>query len=61
MVVYGFLSYHNGVLRVQNHELMEKYQEVLHRDSFGEVREILLVGISYDEDKHHRCRIEHYE
>lgn len=41
MVVYGFLSYHNGKLKIPNHELMEKFQEVLLRDSMGEVREIV--------------------
>ena len=46
MVVYGFLSYHDGYLRIPNCELMEKYQEVLQRDSFGEVREI----VSYSRD-----------
>lgn len=41
MVVYGFLSYHNGMLKIPNHELMEKYQRVLTRDSMGEVKEIV--------------------
>jgi hypothetical protein len=41
MVVYGFLSYHDGNLQIPNHELMEKYQKVLSRDSMGEVKEIV--------------------
>jgi len=41
MVVYGFLSYHDGYLRIPNHELMEKYQKVLSRESMGEVKEIV--------------------
>lgn len=41
MVVYGFLSYHDGYLRIPNHELMEKYQEVLERGSMGAVCEIV--------------------
>lgn len=41
MVVYGFLSYHDGVLKIPNGELMEKYQRVLARDSMGEVKEIV--------------------
>lgn len=41
MVVYGFLSYHDGYLKIPNHELMEKYQRVLARDSMGEVKEIV--------------------
>lgn len=41
MVVYGFLAYHNGILTIPNHELMEKYQSVLTRNSMGEVKEIV--------------------
>lgn len=32
MVVFGFLSYHDGYLRIPNRELMEKYQKILARD-----------------------------
>lgn len=35
MVVYGFLSYHNGYLEIPNHELMEKYETVLAGKSMG--------------------------
>lgn len=41
MVVYGFLCYHDGFLRIPNRELMEKYQRVLSRDSMGEIKEIV--------------------
>ena len=41
MVVYGFLSYHDGYLQIPNHELMEKYQRVLSRDSMGGVKEVV--------------------
>lgn len=41
MVVYGFLSYYDGFLTIPNHELMEKFQRVLARDSMGEVKEIV--------------------
>ena len=41
MVVYGFLSYYDGCLRIPNHELMEKYQRVLSRDSMGDVKKIV--------------------
>ena len=37
MVVFGFLSYHDGFLRIPNHELMEKFQRVLKRKSMGSV------------------------
>lgn len=41
MVVYGFLSYHDGRLTIPNHELMEKYQRILSRDSMGGIKEIV--------------------
>lgn len=42
MVVYGFLSYHEGTLQIPNQELMEKYQAVLERNSMGEVKKIII-------------------
>ena len=41
MVVFGFLSYHDGFLRIPNHELMEKFQTVLKRSSMGGVADIV--------------------
>lgn len=41
MVVYGFLSYHDGYLKIPNYELMEKFQRVLSRDSMGELKQIV--------------------
>lgn len=41
MVVYGFLSYHKGLLKIPNGELMEKYQKVLARYSMGGLKEIV--------------------
>lgn len=41
MVVFGFLSYHDGYIRIPNHELMEKFQRVLSRDSMGEVKAVV--------------------
>ena len=41
MVVFGFLSYHDGILRIPNRELMEKYQRVLMRESMDGVKEIV--------------------
>lgn len=41
MVVYGFLTYHENLLWIPNHELMEKFQKVLVRDSMGGVKEIV--------------------
>ena len=58
MVVYGFLSYHAGYLTIPNHELMEKFQRVLSRDSMGELKsiveqskEMLEATLSCDNDK----------
>lgn len=58
MVVYGFLSYYDGYLRIPNHELMEKYQRVLARESMGEVRlvveqskEILMATLDEDAER----------
>lgn len=41
MTVYGFLSYHNGLLRIPNRELMEKFNLVLACDNMGEIQEIV--------------------
>lgn len=41
MVVYGFLSYYNQTLRIPNHELMEKYNQVLTKKTMGRVAEIV--------------------
>ena len=35
MVVYGFLTYHDGRLRIPNHELLLKFQEALASETFG--------------------------
>lgn len=58
MVVYGFLSYYDGFLKIPNHELMEKYQKVLARNSMGEVKKIvdssrmmLEATLAMDEEK----------
>ena len=32
MVVYGFLSYENGRVRIPNKELMEKFDEMLQKE-----------------------------
>lgn len=41
MVVYGFLSYYDSYLSIPNHELMEKFELVLSRESMKEVRDIV--------------------
>ncbi len=41
MVIFGFLTYHNGCLYIPNHELMLKYEEVLSRKSMGGVQDIV--------------------
>lgn len=41
MVVYGFLSYHDGKLMIPNHELMMKFEDVLEKENMGEVAVIV--------------------
>lgn len=41
MVVFGFLSYYDGQLTIPNHELMEKFNQVLSRESMGKVKKIV--------------------
>lgn len=41
MVVYGFLSYYDGFIKIPNYELMEKFEEVMSRKSMGTVRDIV--------------------
>ena len=41
MVVFGFLSYYDGFLRIPNHELMEKFQTVLKSESMGGIADIV--------------------
>lgn len=37
MIVYGFLSYYDGTLRIPNKELMKEFEKALKDKSFGEV------------------------
>ncbi|WP_049945611.1 AAA family ATPase [Candidatus Stoquefichus massiliensis] len=41
MVVFGFLSYHDGYLTIPNYELMQKFNHVLSRKSMKGVKEIV--------------------
>lgn len=41
MVVFGFLSYHDQMLKIPNHELMEKFQRVLSIKGMGKVKQIV--------------------
>lgn len=58
MVVYGFLSYYDNQLRIPNKELMEKFEQILKRESMGAVseivtysREVLQATINKEADK----------
>ena len=58
MVVYGFLSYYEGLLTIPNKELMAKFQNVLKRESMGVLaritqrsKEMLEATISGNEEK----------
>ncbi|MGM9978147.1 MAG: AAA family ATPase [Clostridium sp.] len=37
MIVYGFLSYYDGTIRIPNKELMKEFEKALKDESFGEV------------------------
>lgn len=41
MVVFGFLSYHDGCLTIPNYELMQKFNHVLSRESMKGIKEIV--------------------
>jgi len=41
MIVLGFLSYHDGYLRIPNKELMKEFEKALKDKSFGYVSEII--------------------
>ncbi|MFQ9545060.1 MAG: AAA family ATPase [Clostridium sp.] len=40
MITYGFLSYHKGVLRIPNKELMQEFESAIKDKSFGYVAEL---------------------
>lgn len=61
MVVYGFLIYHNGKLRIPNHELMLKFQEALSSETLG-LRQTLeesqkLMDATLNQQDHEVARI----
>ena len=41
MVIFGFLSYHHGILTIPNYELMLKFTQVLSRDSMKDIKQIV--------------------
>ncbi|CUN51958.1 AAA family ATPase [Clostridium disporicum] len=41
MIVLGFLSYHDGYLKIPNKELMLEFEKALKDEAFGEVAEII--------------------
>ena len=40
MIVYVFLSYYDGTIRIPNKELMKEFEKALKDESFGEVMTI---------------------
>lgn len=40
MIILGFLSYHDGYLKIPNRELMKEFEKALKDKSFGYVSEI---------------------
>ena len=58
MMIYGFLSYYNGYVKIPNKELMKKYQKVLKDNSMGYIAKLaqnsnvmLEATLSGDTDK----------
>ena len=41
MAIYGLLSYHNGTVRIPNHELQLKFDEAIQDKSVGEVAKLI--------------------
>ena len=41
MIVLGFLSYHDGYLKIPNKELMKEFEKALEDESFGYVSKII--------------------
>ena len=41
MIVYGFLSYYDGTIRIPNKELMKEFEKALRDKSFGEVMDMV--------------------
>ena len=41
MVIYGFLSYYDGTLKIPNKELMKEFEKALRDESFGKVMDIV--------------------
>lgn len=59
MVVYGLLTYDNGMVFIPNKKLMGSYAAMMKKEKFQYTGRILAVGISYDkETKQHACKIE---
>jgi len=44
MIVYGFLSYYDGILKIPNKELMKEFEKALRDKSFGKI--VTIIGNS---------------
>lgn len=64
MIVYGFLSYYDGTIRIPNKELMKEFEKALKDESFGEVMTIvknssnMLKATLKKDTKEHECKVE---
>lgn len=55
MIILGFLSYHDGYLRIPNREIMKEFEKALKDEN----DDLLAVDICYDSKlKEHKCKIE---
>ena len=60
MVVYGFLNYYEGEIRIPNKELLEKFKKVLNEESDFEIYKNLMNNSkknvrNYFSKKYKRC------
>lgn len=61
MVVYGFLSYYDGLLKIPDYELMENTKLYFQGKAWGKLKKLQTVlKKCYDKEKHHTCLIEKY-
>lgn len=63
MIVYGFLSYYDGTIRIPNKELMKEFEKALKDESFGEVMTIVknssnMLKATLKKDTKNECKVE---
>lgn len=64
MIVFGFLSYHEGLIKIPNKELMLEFEKALSDESFDEVADVIkrsetMLQATLNEDSQTVCDILH--